>query len=226
MTGFAKLPRLWGPVLALEVLAVAGGVLSYRLVAGTPPLRGVWPWVVARASGIGAFGLLTVLVLLGIGMSHPTWQRAVNRLFYPYHQWLALGVFALVAIHGTALALDRYAHVGWLGLVVPGLSGYRPGPVALGVVAADAMAWMALTAHLTYNLGRLRWIAVHRLALVVFVLVWLHGVWSGSDSSALADVYRAAGALVAAAAVWRYGAERRRAVSGTPSGTRREERGR
>jgi sulfoxide reductase heme-binding subunit YedZ len=210
MTLFAKLPKLWGPLLALEGLAVAGGILSYRLLAGTPGLYGVGPWVVARAAGIGAYGLLTVLVLLGLGMSHPSVQRLLNRAFFPYHQMLALGVLALVAVHGAALAWDRYAGVGWAGLVVPGISGYRPGPVALGVVAAEAMVWIAATAHLTYNMRRLRWITVHRLALVVFALVWAHGVWAGTDSVPLADFYRVTGLAVGMAAAWRYGVERRR----------------
>lgn len=200
-----KWSKLWGPIVGLEALGAVLGFLSYHWIHSQPLLTTVWPWVLARAAGLAAFALLTVLVILGLGMSHPAWKRLLSRRFFAWHRALALGVFVLVAIHGISLVLDRYAGVGWAALVVPGLTRYRPIPVAFGVVAAELLALMAVSAHLAKNWGRLKWMTLHRWAAVTWVLVLGHSIWSGTDSQALSEFYYATAIMVGVASLLRYG---------------------
>ncbi|OLZ10371.1 hypothetical protein [Sulfobacillus thermosulfidooxidans] len=200
--------KLWGPILWLELLAGFLGFLAYRWIVLHPTLRPLWTWLLARATGIGAYSLLTIVVIMGIGMSHPVWKRHLNRRFFVWHRGLALSVLALIALHGLSLALDRYAHVGWTGLLVPGFSHYRPYGVAFGVIAAEGLVLVSLSAYLAQNFGRLKWMTVHRGALLMWVLVLIHGLWSGSDTRALALFYEASAGLVGMAVILRYGMER------------------
>jgi len=225
-----KRSKLWGPLVGLEILAGILGYTGYRWIVMHPTLHTVWPWILARAAGTGAYGLLTAVVLMGIGMSHPRWKRFLSRPFYVWHRALVLGVFALIAVHGTALGLDAYAQVTWLGLIIPGLTHYRPVAVGIGILSAEGMLFMAITAHLAHNWGRLKWMTLHRGALVTWGLALFHGLWSGTDTRSLAVFYEVTTVLVGLAALLRYGTERTarllpaRSVSQPPGSLRNREK--
>ena len=200
--------KLWGPLVGLEILSGTLGILGYQWITANPALHAVWPWILARATGLGAYGLLTVVVLLGMGISHPRWKRVLAKYAFGWHRTLTLGVFALIAIHGTALALDPYAHVSWPGLVIPGLSHYRPLAVGLGVVSAEGLLFIAVTAHLGQNWGRIKWITWHRGTLVMWTMTMFHSLWSGTDTRWMALFYEATTVLVGCVALLRYGTDR------------------
>jgi DMSO/TMAO reductase YedYZ heme-binding membrane subunit len=67
----------------------------------------------------------------------------------------------------------------------------------------------AMTARYTRLLPPGAWLSLHRLALLIFVLSWLHGMLAGTDSQALQLVYLLAGAVVITAAAYRHWASRR-----------------
>ena len=117
---------------------------------------------------------------------------------------------AFLLVHIVSLILDPYAKVGIAGAFIPGLSDYRNSAVALGTMALYAFLLTAVTARYTKLLPTGAWLTIHRAALVVFLLAWLHGVLSGTDSDALRSMYIAAGIVVLAAGVYRYWASRQR----------------
>lgn len=187
-----------------------GAVVLGALVAGSEigsRTRGLahshlLPWILGRGLGAAGYLTLTALVCSGLWLHHP-WRRD-SRWVNPasqlrVHASLAAATAVLVAGHVVALALDRYAHVGWSGALVPGRSGYRPLGVAMGTAALYVGLLVGATAALAGRLGVGRhWLAVHRIAAVTFVMVWVHGVTAGSDSAFLRPVYVGTGVLVAA----------------------------
>jgi len=61
---------------------------------------------------------------------------------------------------------------------------------------------------------------VHKVAAVALVLVWLHGMWAGSDAAALRPLYLGTGAAVVLLAVTRYTARTRAdRIRATTAGT-------
>ena len=113
-----------------------------------------------------------------------------------------------------ALALDRYAGVGWIGVAVPWAARYRPTPVALGVLALYGMALVVVTAALAGSIGRRVWFPVHSVAVAVFAASAGHGILAGSDSAALRWIYAvtALTVVVLQGSRWAVGALRRDAV--------------
>ena len=89
-------------------------------------------WLVARSAGLIAFGLLTLSVWLGLGMSTrvlaPKWTKHLLGL----HRTLAWTGLSMVGLHIGALLADPVMHFGALAVLVPGAAAYRPGAVALG----------------------------------------------------------------------------------------------
>jgi predicted ferric reductase len=168
-------------------------------------------WLAARATGIVTFLLLTFQVCLGLVLSHPTnkstWK--LSKRIFPWHEHLWVFVVAFLAVHVVSLVLDPYAGVGIAGAFVPGLSGYRTPAVALGTFALYAFLVTAVTARYTKLLPPGAWLSIHRLALLIFLLAWLHGILSGTDSEPLRAMYVGAGLTVLLAATYRYWAFRK-----------------
>lgn len=160
------------------------------------------PWIVGRATGIGAFVALTALTLLGLRFRRP---GGANPKVHPetilrLHVALGPALVALVLAHVGSLLADRYAGVGPGALVVPDSATYRPGAVTYGMAAAWMVMVVVVTAALAgRGLVRRKWAVAHRLAYPAFVLTWVHGVLAGSDTVALRGLYIAAGLLVGAA---------------------------
>jgi DMSO/TMAO reductase YedYZ heme-binding membrane subunit len=102
------------------------------------------------------------------------------------------------------MAADRFAGVGWLGALVPGLSEYRTVPIAIGTIALYALLITGLTARLTKLLPTGWWLKLHRLSLLVLVLSWAHGLLAGTDTTSLLAVYATSFAAVSIAAAYRY----------------------
>jgi len=183
-----------GAVAAL----VALGITDQVIPASDTQTASVRPWVAARALGITAYLLLTLEVAAGVWLSHPrtSGDRRNARVVFPWHELLTVFTGAFLALHIVLLAVDPYAGVGWIGAFVPGVAQYRPVPVAIGSVALYALIITAATAKWTRLLPAGWWLKVHRLAAVIFLMAWVHGVLSGTDTVALLPLYLVTGGLV------------------------------
>lgn len=163
-------------------------------------------WLASRAAGFTALALLTVQIVLGLVLSHPTnkstW-RLSKRLF-PLHENAWVFVLGFLAAHIVSIIVDPFAGVGAVGSFVPGLSSYRSAPVALGTLALWALLGTGLTARYTKLLPPGVWLAIHRLSLIIFVLAWMHGLLAGTDSMALLAFYVITAGAVLAAGAYRY----------------------
>jgi hypothetical protein len=169
-------------------------------------------WLAARAAGLTAYLLLTVLVSLGLILSHPvnqsTW-RLSKRLF-PWHENLLTFVVAFLVAHIVSLILDPYAGVGIDGALIPGLSSYRNVPVALGTLGLYALLISGLTARYTKRLPAGWWLKIHRVSLVAWALGWGHSILAGTDADAWRWVYISTGMTVVLAAAYRYWVAKKR----------------
>ena len=168
-------------------------------------------WLAARATGIVAFLLLTMQIVLGLILSHPTNRSTWNlsKRIFPWHDHLWVFVLAFLIAHIVSLVVDPKAGVSLAGAFIPGLSEYRSAPVAIGTLALYAFLVTAITARWTKLLPPGLWLKIHRLALVVWVMAWMHGVLAGTDSGPLMVLYVAAGLLVVGSGAYRYWASRK-----------------
>lgn len=190
--------------------AVVGGsaLLGYLALGYARPIvqDKYFPWIVGRAAGLGAYVALTALVILGMWLRHP-WRSRFTRPHIESqlraHAALGIGCVALLGGHVVALALDKYAGVGWLGIVVPGRATYRPVAVALGVFGFYLLLAITLTARVGGRLVGRNWLPIHRFALPLWALVWLHGLLSGTDAPRLRMFYVATGLAVLATMITR-----------------------
>ena len=118
---------------------------------------------------------------------------------------------AFLAAHIVSLVIDPKSGVSLGGALIPGLAEYRSSPVAIGTFALYAFLVTAVTARWTKLLPRGAWLTLHRLALLIFVMAWMHGVLAGhATRSALEPLYIGTGLAVTFAGAYRYWASRKR----------------
>ena len=177
-------------------------------------------WLIARATGLMSYALLTIVTISGLLLAIP--HRAIVRFMAPAARLrlhIVMTVFALVftVIHIVVLAVDPWANVGWMGAVLPFGADYRPVPVTLGLISLWAGVISGVTAGLAGRGTGGWWRPLHRLAGAAWILAWLHGVFAGSDTAPLAGMYAVSGLLVIVLATWRYSVGRRNRRTAPPA---------
>ncbi len=199
-------PSVFFALLVGSASVIAGFAMVRVLARKTTP--SLAPWVIARGTGLAMVVVTTLLVCVGLWMTHPK-RNKKGGLLHPItlnaaHKTLAGTGAVLLFIHVSAIIADSFAKVGALGAFVPLMSGYRPIPVALGTLALYAVLTVGLTAWLKVRAKLFNWKMVHRYAVISFILIMIHGITAGTDTAVVAGLYVLATIAVTALAVTRY----------------------
>ena len=157
-------------------------------------------WLVARAAGLVAFGLLTLSVWLGLAMSTRLLGPKRTKPLLALHRTLAWTGLSMVGLHLGAILLDPVMHFGALGALVPGMASWRPAAVALGVVSA----WLSLALAASFNarrwIGQKGWRRLHYATFAAFWLALGHALLVGTDLKGFGGPLTAV--LAAAPVLW------------------------
>ena len=175
-------------------------------------------WYVARAAGVAAYLLLTVVVTLGMTMAErPAAEALAEVRARGRAPFRGLLVGSFVTIHVVTIALDAYLPFSLSAILVPFAASYRTVYTALGVVAAELLLALAVTNRYRARLPYAFWRRAHYLNLAVWTAATVHGLGSGTDRSTpwLLALFAASVATVLGAGAWRL---RRR--PGAPWGAR------
>ncbi len=138
-------------------------------------------WLVARAAGLVAFGLLTISVTLGLALSTKLLGNRRGKLLLGWHQTLMWTGLGMVVLHVGALMLDPVLRFGFVAVLVPGAAPWRPLPVAAGIVTLWLMLALASSFHVRRQIGQRRWRLLHYASSVAFALGLYHALNVGSD---------------------------------------------
>ncbi|MDA8102495.1 MAG: hypothetical protein M0Z34_05955 [Nitrospiraceae bacterium] len=199
-------PSVFFALLVGSASVVAGFAMVRVLARKASPALA--PWVIARGTGLALAVVTTLLVCVGLWMTHPK-RNKTGGLFHPItlnsaHKTLAGTGAVLLFIHISAIIADGFAKVGAVGAFVPLMSSYRPVPVALGTLALYSVLAVGVTAWLKVRVKLFNWKMVHRYAVISFILIMIHGITAGTDTATVAGLYIIATLAVTAMAVTRY----------------------
>jgi methionine sulfoxide reductase heme-binding subunit len=165
-------------------------------------------WYAARASGIAAYLILSVVVCLGLSMGGKAQSKRWPRFSVEdIHRFGGLLVGSLIATHVATIAVDSFLPFSIVQLLVPFTSTYRPIWTGLGIAAAELLLALAVTNHYRKRLPYRFWRTAHYLNFAVWTLASLHGLMSGTDRGTwwLAAIYGVCVASVVMLLVWRFG---------------------
>jgi sulfoxide reductase heme-binding subunit YedZ len=154
-------------------------------MAHADPSLYIW-WLVSRASGILALGLISLSVLIGLTMATKILRRpGIGRKLVRLHEHVALVGMIAIAVHGLALLGDPWLHPGVKGLTVPFTMSYRPVFTGLGLIGGYLAALLGLSFYARRRVGVRLWRKLHRATVLVWVLGIVHTIGAGSDASTL-----------------------------------------
>lgn len=173
--------------LGLDSAAPVDPVVADSLMTTTNPASSnPFFWYLARASGLTAYLLLFLNVVLGLAVRDGTLDARLPRWrTFDLHQFTALLAMALLGLHGGALMADRYVRFTLVDLLVPLAAPYRPLWTALGILAFYLMLVLLVSSYLRQRVGQRTWRAIHYLGFVAFALALGHGVLAGTDTGAI-----------------------------------------
>lgn len=140
-------------------------------------------WFLARGSGVVAWLFLTASVLWGIFLStdlFPKHRRPAWLL--DLHRWLGGLTVAFVVVHVASLIADSYVQFDLADVLVPFASEWKPGPVALGVLAMWGLVAVEATSLAMKRLPKRIWRGIHLTSYVTFWFSGLHGAFAGTDA--------------------------------------------
>ena len=143
----------------------------------------IW-WYMARATGYVAWALVTTSVVLGLLFStRVTNGRPTRAWILDLHRFIAGTAVAFTALHLVGLVADSYVHFGVAELLVPFASSWKPGAVALGVVAFYLLAAVEISSLLMRWLPRKVWHGIHLSSYVLFWVATFHLLTAGTDAT-------------------------------------------
>jgi sulfoxide reductase heme-binding subunit YedZ len=165
-------------------------------------------WYAARASGVAAYVVLSIVVSLGLTLGKkaqsPRWPRfSIEEV----HRFGGLLVGSLIGVHVVAIAVDSFLPFSLTQLLVPFTASYRPLWTGLGIAAAELLVALAITNHYRRRLPYRFWRRAHYLNFAIWAFASLHGLMGGTDRGALwlAILYGLSVATVLMLLLWRFG---------------------
>ena len=141
-------------------------------------------WIILRAAGVAAYVAFFLSVAWGLVSSTSLVTKRISKpTSTAFHATVASAGLAFLAIHLIGLVVDRFVPFGLSDLLVPLKSDYRPIPIASGIVATYGMVIVLVSSWVRKRVGTVWWRRLHLLAVPMFTLSLLHGLFAGSDSA-------------------------------------------
>jgi methionine sulfoxide reductase heme-binding subunit len=142
-------------------------------------------WLVARAAGLVAFGLLTLSVWLGLAMSTRLLGPKRQKSLLGLHRTLVWTGLSMLGLHIGAVLLDPVLHFGPAAALVPFAAPWKPGAVAAGVIAGWVSLMLAVSFRLQRWIGQKGWRRLHYASFAAFALSLGHALLVGTDLKGL-----------------------------------------
>jgi hypothetical protein len=156
-------------------------------------MNGTFPWYLARASGLIAWGLLAASVMWGLTISTRLFRgRPRPAWLLDLHRFLGGLGSIFVGVHVGALLLDTFVHFGLASVLVPFVATWHPVAVAWGVVALYLLVAVELTSLARRRLSKRLWRETHYASFPLFAVATVHGLTAGTDARGLLVVAVAA----------------------------------
>jgi predicted ferric reductase len=166
---------------------IAGMLLPSWLPGLSSSLFGPEPkayWYLSRGSALVSFAIVWFSMALGLMITNKMarmWPG--GPVAFDLHQHTSLLGLAFALFHALILIGDKFINYTLPQIMVPfGSLDYKPVWVALGQLGFYLWAIVAFSFYLRGQMGTRAWRLVHFASYLVFGMVLVHGLTSGTDS--------------------------------------------
>ncbi len=180
-------PLRWGLFLiGIAIVLVLTGPEAYRTVAmWLHREQSMLPWYATRLFAFLSYFALAGSVIYGLMLSSKLLDRITHRsVSFTLHQDLASIGLGLGIVHAALLTLDGSVPYSLTDLLVPFAGPYRPLWVGIGQLAGYLTLVIVLSYSVRRRIGLRAWRTLHYATFLIFVGSTVHGLMSGTDTSA------------------------------------------
>ncbi len=144
-------------------------------------------WYLSRATAFASLSLLWVSMALGLAVTNKMarfWPGAPAA--FAIHEYVSLLGLAFAMFHALVILGDKYIKFTLTQILVPfSTMDYKPLWVGLGQIGFYTWVIVALSFYIRSRIGQKTWRILHYLSFGMYLLALLHGIFSGTDSSAV-----------------------------------------
>jgi len=149
------------------------------------------PWHLARSAGVVAYGLLWLSTALGLsitGRLARLWPGGPTA--FDLHQFSSLLALAAAFFHALILLGDEYIGYTPTQILIPfAARSYRPLSTAWGQLGLYVGVVIIFSFYIRNRIGRKAWRRLHYASFGMYILITIHSLLSGSDTSILWPLY-------------------------------------
>jgi predicted ferric reductase len=143
-------------------------------------------WYLSRATAFVALSVLWLSMALGLGMTNRMarlWPGAPAA--FAIHEYVSLLGLAFALFHALILLGDHYINFTVAQIFMPfSTVDYRPIWVGVGQIGFYIWLIVALSFYIRSKIGQKTWRAIHYLSFAMYMMGLLHGLFSGTDTTA------------------------------------------
>jgi predicted ferric reductase len=143
-------------------------------------------WYLSRATAFVSLSILWISMALGLGMTNKMarlWPGAPAS--FAIHEYVSLLGLAFALFHALVLLGDHYINFTVAQIFMPfSTVDYRPTWVGIGQIGFYVWLIVALSFYIRSSIGQKTWRILHYLSFAMYVMGLLHGLFSGTDSTA------------------------------------------
>jgi predicted ferric reductase len=143
-------------------------------------------WYLSRATAFVSLSILWISMALGLGLTNKVarlWPGAPAA--FAIHEYVSLLGLAFALFHALVLLGDRYINFTIAQIFMPfSTVDYRPTWVGIGQIGLYVWLIVALSFYVRQSIGQKTWRVIHYLSFAMYIMGLLHGLFSGTDSTA------------------------------------------
>jgi predicted ferric reductase len=171
-----------GTLLAINLLPLWLPALSSSAAGEQPKIF----WYLSRGSAVAAYWILWLAMCMGVIITNKMaqfWPGIPPA--YEIHQYTSLLGMAFGLFHALILTGDKYINYTILQVLIPFSSqNYRPVWVGIGQIAFYVWALVNISFYVRKRIGNKAWRLIHFASYASFLAVMVHGLFSGTDTTA------------------------------------------
>jgi predicted ferric reductase len=171
-----------GSLLALVILPKWLPGLTFSLLGEQPKAY----WLLSRGSAWSAFGLIWLSMVTGLMVTNKLariWPGGPTAI--DLHEYFSLLGLALGLFHALILMGDHYINYTLAQVLLPFNSlNYRPLWVGIGQLSLYLGLVVSLSFYVRKQIKPRTWRLIHYLSFAQFLMVLVHGIYSGTDAAA------------------------------------------
>jgi len=143
-----------------------------------------WAWYFIRSSGLTAYMLLFLLIVSGIGIKTSLSYKIISPSnAWATHRLLGISLSVMISTHLVSLLFDEFLKFSFADILIPFVADFKSIYVGLGIIGFYLFLGIIITSLFCFNKTPRLWRLLHYLTYPTFILLLLHGIYTGTDTS-------------------------------------------